>query len=374
MTSIADRLRDIANRIAALEPPVVVEPPPVEPPPVVVPPPVAGTGLLYAEAATLQPGEWRQVETTWPGKDTGTTFKSWQYVEVADGMGWSERLVEYHGTLLFPLMRDKPPTALMVMSADGQWRRIEHPEGWSRTDGERRPFNRHFRDATYFYWAPSDLKTAMGYTLRTRLDSPGVFERYGLPIGDSQMDTVGNFSMCLSGWGRFFAYTPGGKLRSWAEGEPAWREHSTAIPKAERASGYAGTVIWHPLRGEIFAIGGQTFGDNIDQSDRIQVVRAPDAPSVPLRAVLPDGSPMLGVRSAQCRFLPHPTRPEYLCIYNDGVLYRSTTGEQWTVYQDLRDLKPWGAYEQYIPWTRLGDTDVIVAVSHIRGVWLHRVI
>lgn len=372
MLTLADQIRAIAAELAGA---TSAPPDPIPPPQPPQPPPVTGNGLLYDIASTLTPGEWRRVDTTWPGKADGKTFKDFQYVEVADGMGWSERLVEYNGTLLFPLMRDKPPTALMGMTADGDWWRIEHPQGWSLTDGERRPFNRHFRDDTYFYWAPSDEKVLMGYFLRTPLANPGVFERYGIPIGDSQMDTVGNFSVCLAeDWGRFFAYTPGGKLRSWAEGETAWREHAAHIPKNERSSGYAGTVIWNPIRKEIISIGGQYFGTNPDVSNRGLRVTAPDAPAELFYATLPDGAPMLGITAANERFTYHPVTGEYLQLYDDGVIYRSPDGAQWSVYQDLRDLKPWGNWEQYIPWTRLGETDCLVAVSHIEGVWLHRVL
>ena len=54
-------------------------------------------------------------------------------------------------------------------------------------------------------------------------------------------------------------------------------------------------------------------------------------------------------------------------------MYRSETGEVWRPYEDLTTLKPWGRYEQYCPWTYLENTDVIVMVSHIMGVWLHKI-
>ena len=60
-------------------------------------------------------------------------------------------------------------------------------------------------------------------------------------------------------------------------------------------------------------------------------------------------------------------------LYNDGVMYRSDDATVWRKYEDLNTLKPWGNYEQYCPWTVLSGTSVIVMVSHVRGVWLHRV-
>lgn len=378
MTTLAAQLREIADQVAALEaaPPPIDPPPPVDPPD--DPPPVVTGNLLLDAAGTLAPGEWRRVATTWPGKDTGRTFKQFQTVSTpgggsADGMGWTERLVEHQGELLLPLMRDAFNKALAVMDAQGNWKRIEAPAGWSARK-ERRPFNRWFRDERYAYFSPSDSKTAMGYFLRTPLEDPGVFERYGIPIGDDQMDTVGNFSTCLAHeWGRFFAYTPGGKLYSWADGETAWRDHFSHIPKGERNSGYAGTVIWNPVKREIITIGGQTFGANPDPSYRVLRLTAPDGKAEIFDATFEDGTPIPAITAGSSRFIVHPVTGEYLMLYRSGVMYRSDDAVHWTVYEDLTALKPWGAWEQYCPWVHLSGTpDVLVMVSHIMGVWLHR--
>jgi hypothetical protein len=60
-------------------------------------------------------------------------------------------------------------------------------------------------------------------------------------------------------------------------------------------------------------------------------------------------------------------------LYRDGRMLRSADARVWTLYEDLNTLKPWGNYELYCPWTHLSGTpDVLVMVSHIMGVWLHR--
>lgn len=330
--------------------------------------------LLYEMAANMQPGEWKRVPTTLPvGK---TTFKQFQTVSTpnvgsADGMGWTERLIEHNGTLLLPLMRDTFGKALAIMDADGNWRRIEKPTGWT-LKSERRPFNRWFKHDGYAHFANSNgTKTLIGSTLRTPLDNPGVFEVYGIPVGDDQFDTVGNFSMC-EGWGRHFVYSPGGKLRSWAEGELKWEDHFSHIPRDLRNSGYAGTVIFNPVKQEIISIGGQHFGTSPDISFRVLKVNAPMGDAEVFDAVFEDGSLVREVTAASSRFFYHPISGEWLMLYRDGVMYYSHDAKVWHLYEDLTSLKPWGNYEKYCPWTQLGDTDVLVMVSHIMGVWLHR--
>jgi len=183
---------------------------------------------------------------------------------------------------------------------------------------------------------------------------------------------VGNFSMCKA-WGRFWVYSAGGRLRSWAEGETVWDNNYSHIPSDQRNSGYAGTVIYNPIRDEIITIGGQPFGDNEDVSYRCLRVRGVDARSEPFQACWENGEPVKAITSGSSRFLHHARTGEYLMLYRDGRMYRSETGEVWRPYEDLTTLKPWGQYELYCPWTYLENTDVIVMVSHVRGVWLHKI-
>jgi hypothetical protein len=339
-----------------------------------------GSPLLYREASRLAPGEWRAVKTRLP-EGGPEKFKAFQTVSAppdkrpgsADGMGWTERLVEYRGTLMLPLMRSGFQTALIVMDAEGRWTRTNEPPGLPIARGGRRPYNRWFRADEHAYFAPSDSDMRMGYFLRTPLASPGRFEPYGVPIGDTDMVSVGNFSVCYAdAWDRFVAYTQVGKVWSWKRGAPAWQPHWQHLPRSERPTGHAGTVLWNPVRREALCIGGQRFGSAPDTSFRVLVLRDPAHGVVRLDATKPDGTPMGAITSGSSRFLVHPRTGEYLCLYRDGVMYRSEDGAQWRVYQDLNEIQPWGAYEKYCPWTWLEDTDVIVMVSHIRGVWLHR--
>lgn len=352
----------------------VPEPTPDPVPPVVTLPPISKDGTLLRDiAAELAPGEWRRVDTKLV--DESTTFKGMQTVSAvppatgsADGMGWTEDLVEYKGTLMLPLMRDTFAKALIIMDARGQWVRINTPPGLNATT-QRRPFNRWFRDEVYAYFALS-----YGEIQRTPLDNPGQFETFGVPIGDGQMDWVGNYAACVAK-GRFWAYTPGGKLRSWAHGEPGWTDIHTHMAKSERPSGYAGSLQYNPVKNEIFAIGGQYFGANPDISYRGWRADPDDhaKPATYFEARLEDGTPIAGLTSAQTRLLYHARTGEYLMLHHDGRMYRSETGEVWRPYEDLTTLKPWGRYEQYCPWTYLENTDVIAMVSHIMGVWLHKV-
>lgn len=289
-------------------------------------------------------------------------------------MGWTERIVLHDGELMLLLMRDAFEKSFIRMDRNGVWSKVRQPEGVP-LGFNRRAFNRVFQDSEFMYFSPADsTKTAMGYMLRTPLNNPGVFERFGIPIGDDQMDTVGNFASNYSPeWGRFLAFTPGGKVWSWSPGDAQWKRHDDNVPSNNSPSGYAGTILWNPVRHEALAIGGQSFGSTADLSHKVLVLRDPSGQvEQPFDAKLPDGSLMTAITSGSSRFLVHPTTGEYWCLYRDGCIYRSETGEHWALYQDTNPFKPFGRYELYCPMTWL-TPDVIVGVSHIKGVFLHRI-
>jgi len=343
--------------------------------------------LLMDQAATMQPGEWRKLAdlTEWPGKAGGKSFKGFQIVypidpegtTQADGMGWTQNLVYHEGRLLLLLMRsDHLMRAIIGMEPNGQWWRIDLPEGFDK--GGRRPFNRLTQDDTYLYFAPKDARTEMGYFIRTPLDNPGVFERYGVPIGDDQMDSTGNFSVTyVPDWGRFYAYTPGGKLWTWTHGESAWTRLGTT-PVGEdglRATGYAGLVMWNDIRKELILVGGQTFGDAPASGHHVARLTEPMGEIQELPNMLkPDGSPLV-YTAAENKLIVNPTDGSYIHIDRQKIIYRnSTVGGTYEVYDTIgkEDGWPLGNYELYAPYHVIPHTDVIVFVSHIAGVVLHR--
>jgi hypothetical protein len=225
---------------------------------------------------------------------------------------------------------------------------------------------------------PAASRTQHGFMVRTPLDGPdyGKFERYGIAIGDSQYDSTGNTSSCYA-WGRHWCYCTGGKVYSWADGETKWRSHTDHIPKEFRNGGYAGTINYNPIRDEVYAIGSQYFGDGTDEGWRALVVRGPDLPAERLDATL-DGEHILGIASARVRMTYHPVTGDYLMLHSMddvGRLLRSTDGAAYTLSHlfDSRD-EPWGNYECYMTWTPIPNTDLIVCVSHVNGVLLHKVL
>jgi hypothetical protein len=367
--------------------PVPVEPAPADPvepdpepePPVIVPP-YSGDSLLMEQASTMQPGEWRNIAhlTTWPGKESGGSFKNFQHVftpegaYIADGMGWTQCLVHHEGALMCVIGRDSSHAVLLHMDKYGVFRR--HESVWKSTVG-RRPFNRLTQDDTHLYFAPNDAREVMGYFRRTSLADPGVFERIGPSFGDSQMDTVGNFAVTyVPEWGRFYAYTPGGKVWSRAPSDAAWHLNGRfPIDTDGRLSGYAGLLLWNPIKKELAIVGGQVFGTTTDTSHHVYRLTAPmGVPERLANRVGPNGSPMYW-SSSQSRMFVNPNNGDYL-LMNENLIYTNdSAGGQFALYEDVRTTKPFGNWETYAPGTLIPGTDVFAFISHIRGLVLHRV-
>ena len=56
-----------------------------------------------------------------------------------------------------------------------------------------------------------------------------------------------------------------------------------------------------------------------------------------------------------------------------GVFYRNQcAGGTFSIYEDVRESQPFGRYETYAPVVLVPGTDVVVFLSHIRGLVLHR--
>lgn len=352
------------------------EPPYV--PPVIVPP-YTGDSLLLEQASTMQPGEWRNLAhlTTWPGKDEGRTFKSFQTVNFggssADGMGWTQPLVYHNGELMCILGRDSSLAVLMQMDARGVFQR--HEDVWGGRPVGRRPFNRLAQDDTHLYFPPRDSKTVMGYFMRAPLDSPSAFERYGVSIGDDQMDSVGNFAATyVPEWGRFYAYTPGGKIWSWTHGETEWHRHGVMPRNAAGGvlSGYAGLLLWNPIKKELVIAGGQVFGANANTHHMVYRLTEPmGVPELLEDRRYPDGS-LMPYRTSIEKLIVDPRDGSYLML-SDNVMYRSeTAGGTYALHEDLTGFRPFGPWEAYCPYAVIPGTDVIAFTSHISGLVLHR--
>ncbi|MGL1832975.1 hypothetical protein ACKVEX_05135 [Rhodocyclaceae bacterium SMB388] len=353
--------------------------------------PARAAGLIYEQAALMAPGEWRNIGhlTNWPGKNDGTSFKSFQYVRRtdggdggADGMGWTNVLVEYQGKLMMVFSRSSFEHGLMVMEADGTFWRLNHPQGFTEgkasDPGGRRPFNRLSSDGEHLYFAPADARYEMGYLIRTPLKTPGVFERIGPSFNDGQMDDVGNFAVTyVPDWGRFYAYTPGGKVWSWAIDESDWTLHGRLPTNAEgrRPTGYAGYLLWNEIKQELAIIGGQHF-------DR----RQPSVSYMQYRLTEPLGAPerMADRRNSDGGLLNWSSNTSSMLIdpRDGGYIFRPGTDTIWfkandlnspfVEFDDMGGTQPFGRYNYWAPHIRLPGTDVIAFIHHINGLILWR--
>ena len=345
--------------------------------------------LLLREAATMQPGEWRNIAhlTTWPGKDDGRTFFAFQRVSgtasdgsgVADGIGWTQRLVYHKGGLLILAMRDASPVGLIGMHPDGTFWRVDAPEGFEGPGG-RRPFNRLTQDTTHVYFSITRgvTKEDHGRTLRTPLDNPGVFEDSGHHgFGQSNIDSVGNHAILwVEEWGRFYGYTPGGRIWTRTPEDDGWTDLGrTPYDGTCRASGYAGEIAYNPIEDEVIFIGGQHFGSPRGcgtkwvrlQEPLGEIEALPDLPEI--------NGEQLRYTSAQGKIFVDPRDGAYLLQVGRERIYRASNAlADWTLYIDLYEDagKPFHFYDSYAPLALIPGTDVYVFLSHIRGVVLHR--
>ena len=378
------------------------------------PPPYEGESLLLREAATMEPGEWRNIAhlTTWPGKADGRSFKQFQYDDGtsfnnttgkrtagSEGIGWTQRLVYHNGALLLLAMRDQAPVALLGMDPDGTWWRkdtVKHIDGewvtvdemtgwegggWSGFSGGRRPFNRLTQDDQYLYFSRAQGVSQLenGRMYRTPLDNPGAFEDAGHEgFQQSNISTVGSHAVLwVEEWGRFYGYTAGGHVWTRLPTDAGWTHLGrTPYDGTCRASGYAGEIVYNPFKDELIFIGGQSFGSPPGCSTKWvrlteplgEIEALPDLPEV-------DGL-QLFYTSAQNKLMVHPHDGSYLLQVGREKVFRAADAfSDWVFYTDLwADAgRPFGNYESYAPFALIPGTDVFVFVSHMRGVVLHRV-
>ena len=355
----------------------------VEPP---IEPPTPVTGLLAEQAATMRPGEWRNIRalTTWPGKDHGVSFKQFQTVytsndltNTADGIGWTHDLGYYKGTLIILAMRSGP-VSLIVMRPDGKFERTDYPVGY--IGGGRRPFNRLAQDETYLYYCPAQAeveKVDIGMILKTPLDNPGEWT-IAIPhgFGNPKQDSTGNFAMTYApAWGRFYSFSQGGYIRSIAYGETQWTLHGRSPLDADgiRATGYAPLICFNPMREEIIFFGGQTFGDTTPAGHKICAMRSPFGAIESLPDMVGhDGNRMAVAAATDKLFIDH-RNGDYILQHNTQYMVRSSDARSWTLYEDLHEVgQPFSYWETYAPLARVDNTDVFVFMSNINGIVLHR--
>lgn len=363
---------------------VVALVPATDPPPVVIPPPATGS-LIEDQAQTMQPGEWRNLRhlTTWPDKDTGRSFKSFQVVyrpdgtAITDGMGWTQDIAYHNGKLIMLLMRSNYPD-LMVMEPDGRfWKTMQVPGVFG---GGRRPFNRLAWDDTYLYYFPGNISASLiGMAVRTPLANPGVFEEILPGFGYSRQSTNGSCAFTyVPEWGRFYSFAQEGTIRSIALGESQWTLHGYA-PKDEygvQASGYAGAIVHNPIKNELVAFGGQYFGTNPPCDHKAVVMRDPFGQIEALPDLKDDKGNLLHFRANMGKLFIDPRDGAYLMqsVGPEMIIYRNNDwSKPWTLYEDMLAAgRPLSNWETYAPLHLVPGTDVYVFLSNINGLLLHR--
>ncbi|MDZ7803437.1 hypothetical protein [Thiohalophilus sp.] len=251
-------------------------------------PELSGEHPFYAITATMQPGEFRPVETTFPpgvGSMSRMNHTSWHPDDDSAGtfgVGWTDRTLfdPQTGRLFNVLMRSKYTRSITWLEPDLRWTGIMAPP--EAGIGGRRPYNRLMDGGDgYMYFAPGDR---IGRLTRAPYKNPAQWEDVGAPPlpMDYSGHAVGDYSTI---WhpdiGKFVFYIFGrgpnedvgieaheqGHVWIWGPGDDQWTRpdnhpDETASPGRTQSSGYGGTTLYNPVRREVLIYGGSANWSN----------------------------------------------------------------------------------------------------------------
>ncbi|WP_019023434.1 MULTISPECIES: hypothetical protein [unclassified Thioalkalivibrio] len=361
---------------------------------------------LYDIAETLEPGEFRRVETRLPeGVPDMARMNNTQWHDPDKrgtfGVGWTDRHIfdPETGRLFNILMRDSSVRSVTWLEPDLTWAGVVAPPGLDYDGGERRPYNRLMDGGDgYLYFSPSEPRRSdIGRLVRAPYTDPTAWEEIGLGAGQSNAHIVGDHSTV---WHpdieKFVLYTLGpasydhlpgdgieahtmGQVRVWGHGDRAWtypRNHPDYRGPEGRtqSSGYGGTTLYNPVRREVLIYGGMTqYGGNhrrgaeatatIDREGRFQRHG-------------PSGQRYVAGGS---RLTYHPGTGDYILLQNNArqmFIGDPPRGKPWRLMHNWEHVpyadRPFDRYENWHRVTPLPGTDVLIWSDLRRGIILQR--
>ncbi len=339
------------------------------------------SSFIEKNAAEMSPGEWRALPSTVDGRPFDSSVfdvypgpNNTPSQGAIEGLGWTDMLVYYKGTITVPLMRERLD-AMARMDLEGAWHRTEdvifNPE--RPRAGNRRPFNRWCDGHDGFiYHLPTyetERRTQTGKLARTPIDNPGTFTLVGESMNDNQMNQSGDVALSYAPpWERFLANTTGGKIYTRARSGGPWRLHGRT-----GSSGVAGVIIYNPLRDEVMAGGGITTNDTT--GEHFAYLSGPDADAVRLPPFVDEAGNTLVYTAASRRLTVNPATGEYLLYsHEDWTIFRGDGRGPWKVYEKFdKRGGPLGTYGYYCPVEPLYKYKTLLWLSNDRGLVLHKV-
>lgn len=377
----------------------------------------SGEHPFYAIAQTLQPGEFRHVETTFPpGVDSIAEMNHTDWHPDADpdgtfGVGWTGRHVfdPDTGRLFNVLMRGSDTHSITWLEPDLGWTGILAPPEAGL--GGRRPYDRLFGLDGYLYWFPQNPNSEIGRITRARYETPDQWEDVGAPplpfdvshaVGDystSYLPEIGKFVLYIYGRGRYDVYGSledegihdyvQGRTYIWGPGDEAWVPPETeanylsipvpensypAQPGQTQSSGYGGTTLYNPLRKEVLIYGGSANWSNPHPL-------GPECTAtIDEHGIFRRHGPSGLVYSVGSRRLTYnPVTGDYIVLDRTDTEIRMWEGDPprgkpWqTVHVWPRNSAPFDRYDVWHRVCPLPGTDVLIWSDLRRGIILHRV-
>ncbi|MCB1776162.1 MAG: hypothetical protein KDI50_01885 [Candidatus Competibacteraceae bacterium] len=385
-------------------------------------PPSATKSKLVAIGATLQPGEWRYVDTDLGGASKLSQVLTIEFCPLGSGRGthgngWMDSFVYDPESQSFwvLMMRDRSDKRLAWLDADLRWHVVRNPWG-EDCSTNRRPFNRLSLVNGMLYWPPAywgEERKKMGTFRRApvapylRGETSVTWEEYGVGWGQTSAGQNGDFAVEwfpeFGGWimhvpGRTTAIDKGwpsreghteegaaqgkqwnGRLFYFRPGDSQW----TYLDRTY-SQGYRSRLLYNPIKGEMLLGPGGTFDKQPITAEFTRIL----ADGIVQKLDQAVGA-SLKYHTGSDNLTYCPSTGDYLWwSYKDRMMWRSGDGQHWQVYEDFlgignSPLFPKGRQKfagreglfgasSFIQVNPIPNTDLLVWFDPHRGVILHR--
>lgn len=341
---------------------------------------------------TMNPGEWRYVETEntpsfrtafcpLDDPDAGSTY----------ALGWTDYFVYDSATQSFWAlgMRETSEKRLFFMDKNLVWNDLRVSADECRRD--RRPFNRLTTADGYLYWPSSNTlddggDNSRGHLLRAPVsaflngETDVTWDVFSPGLGIGNMNSTGDFAVEhfpeMGGW-VFFGRRSGSRepipfsqeghteegeslqkswfaqVRFFKPGDNEW----TFFDRTYSAQ-YAGRLLYNPLKKEVLIAPGNEFSSHEEQDAPLQewaVITAeggdndlveyggdgpiPRVKKLDRQVGLDDELPNYTPRYSNLTY--HPATGDYIWWHRgEEKMWTSGDGKHWSLYEDFENLEP----------------------------------